>query len=71
MSQLRFEVRKDIHDTVDLLERMMTKNGSAHMSLGYLKTTLVDVLMELTPAKREIELYLLNRALERELETQQ
>ena len=71
MTQLRFEVRKDIHDTVDLLERMMTKNGSAHMSLGYLKTALVDVLMELTPAKREIELYLLNRALERELETKQ
>jgi len=68
MTKMKFEVRKDIHDTIDLLERMMTKNGSAHMSLGYLKATLVDVMMELPPRRREFHNRILNRSLELELE---
>ena len=71
MAKMRFEIRKDIHDTIDLLERLMTKNGSVHMSMGYLKATLVETMMELPPAKRDMQLRVLRSSLSKEIEHDQ
>lgn len=68
MAKMRFEVRKDVRDTIELVEWAMTKNGSLHMSIGYLKAALEDTIMELPPRARQAQLEMLNRTFAKEVD---
>ena len=68
MTKMRFEIRKDVHDTVDLLQRMLAKNFNENYAAGFMRATIVDAIMDLPPAKRDHHLRVLRRSLSIELE---
>ena len=68
MTKMRFEIRRDADKLVSDLTAAMQDNQSPSYTLGYIRYTLVDVLMDLPPAKREWHLRLLRKALSMELE---
>jgi hypothetical protein len=71
MAKMNFEIRRDADKLVSDLTAVMQDNQSPSYTLGYIRYTLVDVLMDLPPAKREWQLRVLRKALLQELEHRQ
>jgi hypothetical protein len=63
MTKMRFEIRQDVTDAVGSFQKALEKNYGESFTVGYMNQTMVELIMDLPPAKRKARLEMMNNYL--------